>query len=266
MKQIILNGLVIIFIGLVLFTTSLLVEDIERIEKQNSLFSCVRSNLINASRCQEMEQKILMSTVRIMVQTWIVEPGDKGYVIDNSIGHATIMGGQYLVTHNHFSIPLSIRPQSGEPESYGQVFIYDFQGKLLLEAPLTDFNLVLEDEEALVFAHGEPTLFSDLGFESAEFKDWHALPIRTGMEVAQIDWDGETTRVDWTTVQEVRIDESAPNLVLEDGAIPGASGGGIFWNGYHVANNWRIEEKLDASGTVIDSVTAVALNSTRVAQ
>jgi hypothetical protein len=122
----------------------------------------------------------------------------------------------------------------------------------------------LEEEELLVFAYKEADLFAELGFESAEFKDWGSLTLEAGMEVAQIDWDGATTRVDWTTIQEVKLEDGAPRLVLEDGAIPGASGGGIFLNGFHVANNWRIEEQVDASGAVVDTVTTVALNTAMV--
>jgi hypothetical protein len=220
---------------------------------------------INNNARQEMEAKILNSTVRIVVQTWVVQPGDSGYEIDHAVGHATVMDGRYLVTHNHFPIPLSIHPQEGDPESFGKVFIYNAQGQLLVEAPLSDFELVLEEEEILVFAYNGGGLFEGSGIESAEFKDWGSLTLEAGMEVAQIDWDGETTRVDWTTIQEMKLEDGAPRLVLEDGAIPGASGGGIFWNGFHVANNWRIEEQVDASGAVVDTVTTVALNTAQVA-
>jgi hypothetical protein len=104
-----------------------------------------------------------------------------------------------------------------------------------------------------------------LGLRPAEFVEWESLPLQAGMEVAQIDWDETTTRVDWTTVQEVKMDDGAPMLVLEDGVMAGASGGGIFGEGTHIANNWKLRQMIDASGNVTDSVTTVALNSAQVA-
>ncbi len=84
------------------------------------------------------------------------------------------------------------------------------------------------------------------------------------MEVAQIDWDGRTTRVDWVPVREVTLESGVPRLKLDDGAMVGASGGGIFFQGQHIANNWRVEEQIDASGAVVGQFTTVALNSTQV--
>ena len=62
-------------------------------------------------------------------------------------------------------------------------------------------------------------------------------------------------------MQSVNVDEGAPRLVLADGVLPGASGGGIFLQGTHVANNWQLEEKIGAGGVVIEAISTVALNS-----
>lgn len=80
------------------------------------------------------------------------------------------------------------------------------------------------------------------------------------MEVAQVGWAGMTARVDWVKVQEVILDDGAPRLVLDDGVSPGASGGGIFYNGVHVANNWRLQETIETTGSAVEAVTAVTLN------
>ena len=213
---------------------------------------------------QQIEQQILKSTVRVVVQSLTVKADESGYEIDDTLGHATVMGDRFLVTHNHFDIPLSIRPQAGDSETYGQVLLFDVSGYLVFKGPLSDFELVREDKETLVFAYKEGGLFEKLGFASAEFVDWSSVSLRPGMEVAQVDWDGATTRVDWTTIQEVEIEDGVPRLVLNDGAIPGASGGGIFLGGAHVANNWRLEEQIGTQGEIVGLQTTVALNSIEV--
>lgn len=212
----------------------------------------------------EVEQQILKSTVRIVIQTWVVAPDEKGYVLDDTLGHATLMGERYLVTHNHFNVPLSIRPQAGDPEAYGKVFLFNTTGEKVYEGPLSDFVLVKEDVETLVFAYKEDGLFEKLGFAPAKFVDWSSQPLEPGMEVAQVDWDGITTRVDWVTVQEVNLDNGTPRLVLADGVLPGASGGGIFLQGAHVANNWQLNETVGFDGSVVEAISTVALNSAEI--
>jgi hypothetical protein len=45
--------------------------------------------------------------------------------------------------------------------------------------------------------------------------------------------------------------------------MPGASGGGVFWNGYHIANNWAVVTINQAStGEFLASFSLVALNDT----
>jgi len=222
---------------------------------------CSHPSIINTRYCREMEDQILNSTVRMLVESWVVKPGEDGYDINYSMGHATVMEDRYLVTHNHFNIPLNIRPREGDPESYEVVYLFNSSGEPLFKGPLSDFELVREDVETLVFAYKEEGLFERLGFSSAAFESWTSLPLEPGLEVAQIDWDGTTTRVDWVTVQSVNVGEGAPRLVLADGVLPGASGGGIFLQGTHVANNWQLEEKIGAGGVVIEAISTVALNS-----
>jgi hypothetical protein len=223
-----------------------------------------RNTPMNRENRRQIEEQILKSTVRVLVQSLTVKADESGYELDDTLGHATVMGDRYLVTHNHFDIPLSIRPQEGDPGAYGQVLLYNAAGDLVFKGPLSDFELVREDKETLVFAYKEGGLFEKLGFTSAEFVDWTMLSLRPGMELAQVDWDGQTTRVDWATIQEVDVEDGVPRLVLNDGAIPGASGGGVFWDGAHVANNWRLEEQVGPGGEVVGELTTVALNSTAV--
>lgn len=227
--------------------------------------SCIQPRGKAEQACRELEKHILAATVRMELVSWIVSDDESGYELDSIVGHATIKEGRYLVTHNHFRIPLSIRHRDGEPEVYVVVKLSNSSGKLLFEGPLSDFELVWEDPEALVITPKEDGLLEKLGFVSAEFSDWPTVPLEAGMEVAQVDWDGATTRVDWVTVQEVKVEDGVPRLVLADDVTPGASGGGIFWRGVHIANNWAMVQQFEGSGALVNTVTKVALNSAQIA-
>ncbi|MFN2221623.1 MAG: hypothetical protein ACK2UH_03665 [Candidatus Promineifilaceae bacterium] len=226
--------------------------------------SCAQPSGKMAQTCRELEQRILAATVRIELQGWTVADDESGYDIDYTVGHATVRDGRYLITHNHFRIPLSIRLQEGTSEVYTMVTLSDSSGQTLFKGPISDFEIAWEDPETLVFAYKDEELFQDANIVSAEVSDWSSIPLKVGMEVAQVDWDGATTRVDWTTVQEVDVEDGVPRLVLADGVTLGASGGGIFWQGIHIANNWLSVQYYGNSGTLTDTTTKVALNSTPV--
>lgn len=212
----------------------------------------------------QMEASILHSTVRFHIQSWVVKDGEAGYLLYDSVGHGTVMEGRYLVTHNHIEIPLSIRPRAGDPETYGMITLFNAAGTKVHVGPLAEFELARAETETLVFAAKEEGFFETLGFSSANFKQYSSVELKPGMEVGQVDWDGQLTRVDWTTVREVVLDDGLARLVLDDGAMVGASGGGIFYQGDHVANNWRLEERVDGNGEVVEAVTTVALNTAEV--
>jgi hypothetical protein len=227
--------------------------------------ACGEATPANAGACRQIEELILNATVRFQITTWVVLPDESGYDVDHSTGHATLKDGRYLVTHNHFSVPLSIRPRAGEPEAYATVTLYDKDGEPLFKAPLSDFRLIQEEPGTLVIGYKDDDLFERLGFVSATFEDWGSAALEAGMEVAQVDWDGTTTRVDWVTVDEVDVEEGVPRLILDDDVLIGASGGGIFWRGAHVANNWAEVMQFEPSGAFIGTKTMVALNSAEVA-
>lgn len=226
--------------------------------------SCIQPTGKAAQACRKLEEHILATTVRIQLQGWSVAKNESGYEIDSKVSHATVRDGRYLVTHNHFSFPLSNQPQNEEAEAYIQVILSKSTGEILFKGPLSDFEIVWEDPETLVFACKDDDLLEQLGIESAEFRDWSSVPLAVGMEVAQVDWDGNTTRVDWTTVQEVNVEDGVPRLVLADAVTLGASGGGIFWHGIHIANNWLLVQHYGESGALTDMFTKAALNSAPV--
>ena len=249
-----LIGLALVILGnLMIFASAGAFNSRERV-------SCSDPTKEDLSFYLQLEEEILRATVRIGIKSWVAKTGERGYEGDYSAGHATLMGGRYLVTHNHFGIPLPGLPMEGV-EAYGQtISLYDSRGQRLHKGPLSDFNVVWVAGETLVLMHNEEGFFEGLGLKSARFQAWTSMPIETGTEVAQIDWDGAVTRVDWVEVKEVVGDDGVPRLILDDGVQPGASGGGIFWQGIHVANNWLYQAKITETGETFEEATTAALN------
>jgi hypothetical protein len=89
-----------------------------------------------------------------------------------------------------------------------------------------------------------------------------SMPLQPGMEVAQIDWDGSSSHINWVTIEAVNTDSVIPNVKLSDCLNSGASGGGVFWRGHHIGNNlsrsFKCNPELDF-GTAYHS--KVVLNS-----
>ena len=95
---------------------------------------------------------------------------------------------------------------------------------------------------------------------SAKFDNRVATEIAVGMEVAQINWDGETTYVDWVIVKAVEQENGVQMIVLDNFVVQGASGGGVFLDGYHVGNNWFRGTETTADGQVLAQYTVAAMN------
>lgn len=95
---------------------------------------------------------------------------------------------------------------------------------------------------------------------------WQALGLRPGMEVAQLNWDGQNTHVDWVRVSRIDLDNGTPVVRLENYVAPGASGGGVFYAGHHIGNNWfRRADMQFSAGTSVKKWTFAALNETGLA-
>ncbi len=110
---------------------------------------------------------------------------------------------------------------------------------------------------------GETTLFSfqttltGNGIAAASYHSGSGLPA-IGSEIAVINWDGTpgSTQVNWGTVTSYRSSiDGVAYLVHDVNGIPGRSGGGVFWNGMHVANIYGTATYPDGS-----SVNWAALN------
>ena len=92
--------------------------------------SCLAPSKAQVELCATLERSILDSVVRLEVRA----PDGKGGW-EGGKGHATVMKGRYLVTHNHFGVRLSTF-ETMENTGAAAVSLYRANGeKILLEAP-----------------------------------------------------------------------------------------------------------------------------------
>jgi hypothetical protein len=220
--------------------------------------SCATPISANMARCRQMEADILAVTARLELKISAPD-GQGGYTLeDSSVGHGTIIEGRYLLTHNHFGLSL----EDAQDSRRRTVTLYRPDGEAIItDAPFSSFEVVSAGPETLLFDFGDfggVGLFAALGLPSAQVESGAAL--QSGMEVAQVDWDGRTAHVDWVRVRAVTDVEGSRTLVLDNFVERGASGGGVFYEGDHVANNWNRQTELTAGGEVLDQYTLAAVN------
>ena len=158
---------------------------------------------------------------------------------------------------------------ANDEEGYIAISLRRADGTLILDqAPLDAFTIVHADAQTLVFEflnEQDGGLFSSLGLPSADFVDWQDANLQPGIELAQIDWDGEQAHVDWVQIDAMQLDDNVPQLQVNNFARFGCSGGGIFWNGQHIGNNWaRSIEENTATDEITRRYSIVALNSNAV--
>jgi hypothetical protein len=219
---------------------------------------------------QAMERQILSATVRIQLHGRIeIEDGYNAQLVNGTLSHATIVKDRYLVTHNHFGIPLSQAVQYGRYSNGGftGVSLYSVGGETLLDqAPITAFTVAAEYAETTLLDFGVidgQGFFARAGLRSARFTTWEQIELDQDTEVAQIDKDeqGNTTVV-WTQIRDVLPDQELSLLQLENFIQLGASGGGVYIDGFHIGNNWSRIPLVDAdTGEVLSGYSVVALNA-----
>jgi hypothetical protein len=191
--------------------------------------------------CQRMEQAIMDSSVRIMMYTTLMEIDGICCRSINANGYATVKDGRYLVTHNHYNEAVFSLLQQGDPEGQVYVNVINTNGEVILTVPAQAVAVHLVEGETSILDFGEVDgvgVLSTLGLKSAEYKAQPSLPIQPGMEVAQIDWDGSVPHINWTSIEDFITDSETPNVKVSSCIKKGASGGGLFWRGYHIGNNW----------------------------
>ena len=234
--------------------------------RANPVPTCAKPRPADLRACQEIEQQILASTVRLEWQRWTLSEKNRDYtLLDGTIGYATVKEGRYLVTHNHTGMSLS-NPNNG---TFVTVSVSTADGDPIWQyARLNTITVTELNRETLLLDfgnYGGRGLFAAKGLPSAKFKSWESLPLQPGLEVAQIGWDEATASVDWVTIDKVIRQGGTPRVELTNFVRPGASGGGVFWKGYHIANTWSQVTVCDSSsGAVVGQHSVAALNSPHV--
>ena len=183
------------------------------------------------------------------------------------IGHGTIVDGRYLITHNHYPVTAAALNNGGEG-AVTAVSVLKANGDIvLLKAPLSYFKVIRQEPEMLLLdfgAYGGVGFFDSLGVPSIEWSNGNVPLLAPGSEVAQVNWDGSTARVEWVRVAAVHLDSGAAFIELDSFVEQGASGGGVFHNGVHVANNWTRQTDRLESGAIVRQYSVAALNPANV--
>ncbi|MCB8944989.1 MAG: hypothetical protein H6658_14660 [Ardenticatenaceae bacterium] len=217
---------------------------------------------INDELCAAQEAQILASVVRFVLHAEF----QAGQPVDffGSVGYATVMASRYLVTHNHFSVDL-LALSSTNTQGLTGFSLYNAAGERIVHnASVHTFQVAAQDAQTLVLDFGAG-YFNDLNIPSATFIAAADVELAVGTEVAQLDWDGERAYVVWTTITRIVPQHISPYLELDHYAIMGASGGGVFWQGQHIANNWaHVTVTNPDTGAFMRSYTMAALNSETV--
>jgi hypothetical protein len=215
----------------------------------------------NEVSCTQWEQQILAATVRIQMRSSVEFDLDMGRepMSHEAISHATVVGGRYLLTHNHFKI--SPKYQGNGTSLYATLYLTS--NEMIAEA--ATFTIAYADTETLMLEFTDKEgrgLFDILDIPSAQLLAWGSLSLEPGMEVAQINWDGTTTHINCVQIESVVIDEGTPRLDLKNYIQPGSSGGGVFWQSYHIANNWQRTALYESGSTLmLHQFSSAALNS-----
>lgn len=224
--------------------------------------SCAAPTPEMVAGCRARAGRILASTVRLE----LIAAKQDGRGNELLTGHGTVLAGRYVLTHNHYGLT---------PEEFGDgrllsLSIYRADGRLAVkDAPPGSFSVAVVAPETLLLDFGDFSgqgLFSVVGLASAEFASWDGVSLQLGDEVAQIDWDGSTAHVVWARVTAVDTKNGAPYVELDSFLEEGASGGGVFYNGIHIANNWsRNTDLRGETGEVLRRSSLAALNTASLA-
>jgi len=264
-----------IIISIFIMVTLLMIAGVHTLQvsavqpRQAMQISCIRPTSDEMElQCANLEANLLAVTVRIEMHA-IYDLQGHTYTKAHP-SHATIMAGRYLVTHNHFKFSLT-EPAANGQEGYIAISLRRADGTLIIDqAPLDAFTIVHADAQTLVLEFLDEQgsgLFSALGLPSANFIDWRVANLQPGIELAQIDWNGERAHLDWVQIDVLHLADSVPQLQVNNFARFGCSGGGVYWNGQHIGNNWaRSIEENTATDEITRRYSLIALNSDAILQ
>ena len=227
-----------------------------------SAASCAAPTPEIIAACRAQADRILAATVRLE----LIASTPDGNGQELLTGHGTVMAGRYILTHNHYGLT---------PAEFGNgrlvsLTIYKADGRLALkDVRPGSLSVIVVAPEALLLDFGDyggPGLLGVAGLASAEFAGEAAVTLQPGMELAQIDWDGAVAHVVWTRLTAVHVMDGTATVELDSFVARGASGGGVFFNGVHIANNWvRATDRRGGTGEIVGRSSLAALNPEGIA-
>ncbi|MDX1415581.1 MAG: hypothetical protein R3293_15405 [Candidatus Promineifilaceae bacterium] len=227
---------------------------------------CVAEKPELIERCAEIEQRILSSTLRIEIDLWLLEDKDQSrYRSISSKGHGTVINGNHLLTHNHFQLPAHEIPVNDDDGQLATLTLLRADGRRLWRGHLAEIKVAFQASESLLLefaAENSRPFFEALGVPALDFSVPTLSSIAPGTAVAQINWDKQQAFVQWTQITAVDTTGDTPIVRLADCIVTGASGGGMFVDGFHLGNNWLLQKSCD--GTTphgADYRSTVALNT-----
>lgn len=157
---------------------------------------------------------IRLSTVKIIVR---IEFEGEEYRI---VSHGTYTESG-IVTHNHYEIPF------GSENVSGNVLLFDIDDNWLKTIPFENVALVEQYHQTVIIDVGL------LSLEPAAISNH--LQSNT---VLYIDWINHETVIRQAAIRTNHKDYVEYYANIEHGS----SGGGVFSNGYLIANNWMVNE------------------------
>lgn len=227
--------------------------------RQLTTADCLNHDTTADAFCNAQAAMLLASTVRFEIYNWWIQQDGVGAVKRYGVGHGTVKDGRYLVTHNHFS---SVAYGGERPESASLV-LFNADGEQIALLSGIELKAVEISAETLIIDFGDVNgqgYFDTLNIPSASFAPDNTVLIESNEVVAQINWDDTRSFIDWTKIRTVENEDGVLTVVLDNEIVAGASGGGIFLNGQHIANNWKSVQLLGAAGELVDAYSVAALN------
>lgn len=158
----------------------------------------------------------------------------KGNVVTRMQGDSlgTAVGPNIILTHNHFARPLGALPNEG-------MTFTDTDGKTI-EVPVANLVLVPIDQGTLLIY-----LPADVALNSAPTGDPSTVEQLAGGDWLMVNyWDDAANRFAQQNFQIIQIEQGVATVADPQRRInPGDSGGGVYFDGKVIGNNWSMNAK-----------------------
>ena len=159
-----------------------------------------------------MEETILGSTVHIITLHQVYDVMSSAAPVSSAaMDMPQWLAARYLISHNHYDETIIRLLQEGDPDDHAHDRHLQQPGCELLGQVSRPNRDHLYPQQRNHLAGFWPAGWSGhagqaLGLTSASYLTPAAGSLQPGMEVAQIDWDGKNTSLNWVTISAVGIE------------------------------------------------------------